>query len=181
MITRHKKSTSSQIQPKKVVATYWEGKGKFQEAYEKIRKDFIPASGPADNQVANLVRAVSNLYYDWYNNGWGNIDNSAHGNGIYLLRKHSNSFKPYFKADGKDVRQVLTDIEYLHRMMKNAADEETYADPYREDDEEIAPIIIYEQAYDELQQRGEKLEPQLEKLVDAVIEYASKELYGDNL
>lgn len=181
MITRHKKSTSSQIQPKKVTATYWEGKGKFQEAYEKIRKDFVPTSGPADKKEANLVIAVSNLYYDWYNNGWGNIENPRLGRNIYLLLKNSNSFKPYFKADGKDVRQLLTDIEYLHLMMRGAADEEAYAVRDSEDDDASAPILVYEQAYEDLQDTGKKLEPQLDKLVDAVVEYAYTKLYGVNL
>lgn len=52
---------------------YWNGKGKYQEWYDELWKQ-VPAHGKAEKTHIDLVRCVSKLYYDHYNNGGGNWD-----------------------------------------------------------------------------------------------------------
>lgn len=53
--------------------TYWNNNGKYQELYDKI-KGLVPAMGKADRIHVELLRNVSKLYHDFYNNGLGNLD-----------------------------------------------------------------------------------------------------------
>jgi len=52
--------------------TYWNNKGRYQDAYDKIWKCLIPKSGEASNPHAEAVRCISRIYYDYFNNGFCN-------------------------------------------------------------------------------------------------------------
>ena len=49
--------------------TYWEEKGKYPQLAEAA-ENMIPIKGPCDSAPLELVRVATNLYYDYYNNGW---------------------------------------------------------------------------------------------------------------
>ena len=53
--------------------SYWQSNGKYQELADKLAK-LIPSLGACDNDALELMRVVSNLYYDLYNNGLCNAD-----------------------------------------------------------------------------------------------------------
>lgn len=54
--------------------SYWNNTGRHQKLYNSLHK-LIPASGSVeDNEELELVRVVSNIYYDLYNNGLCNIE-----------------------------------------------------------------------------------------------------------
>jgi hypothetical protein len=55
--------------------TYWNSKGKFQEEYNFIKDKFIPSMGECKLMKAELVRCISRIYYDIYNNGGDNLEN----------------------------------------------------------------------------------------------------------
>jgi len=52
----------------KVQKTYWNSQGKHQTAYDKL-KNLVPDSGPADTHEGEILRAVSKIYYRYYNDG----------------------------------------------------------------------------------------------------------------
>lgn len=56
--------------------TYWNHKGKFQSAYDELVK-LMPASGKSDTVAGEMVRSISRLGYDFYNNGMGNNTSGA--------------------------------------------------------------------------------------------------------
>jgi hypothetical protein len=58
----------------KYLPTYWNNKGKYQKEYEDISRDFIPASGSCDLMAAELIRCLTDIYHDVYNNGAFNLD-----------------------------------------------------------------------------------------------------------
>ena len=64
--------------------TYWNGKGKYQEAYDSLAEN-MPAMGKCDTLAGELVRAASRLGYDFYNNGMGNNTSGA----LNFLDHHS--------------------------------------------------------------------------------------------
>jgi len=50
--------------------TYWNNSGKYQAIYDSIT--LVPAAGKCDTVEGELIRAASKIYYDYYNNGFGN-------------------------------------------------------------------------------------------------------------
>ena len=57
--------------------TYWSGKGRHQEDYDTLFKQLVPAQGKCETTRGELIRAISKLYYDLYNNGLCNIDTTT--------------------------------------------------------------------------------------------------------
>ena len=57
--------------------TYWNNKGKFQAEYDRMTEELMPAMGACDIVAGELIRAVSRLGYDLYNNGMGNNTSGA--------------------------------------------------------------------------------------------------------
>lgn len=53
---------------------YWEHKGKHQDLYNALFAKLVPQEGPAETPDGELLRAVSELYYDAYNNGGCNFE-----------------------------------------------------------------------------------------------------------
>lgn len=56
--------------------TYWNKQGQYQAQYDELVK-LMPPSGPADTLAGELIRSVSRLGYDFYNNGMGNNTSGA--------------------------------------------------------------------------------------------------------
>lgn len=54
------------------MSTYWDGTGKYQEQMEELTSKLMPAAGKCDTVAGELLRAANRLYYESYNNGWGN-------------------------------------------------------------------------------------------------------------
>lgn len=52
--------------------TYWNNNGRFQKEYDHAFETLVPTSGLCDTLEGELIRAVSRIYYDYYNNGFGN-------------------------------------------------------------------------------------------------------------
>lgn len=57
--------------------TYWNHKGKFQAEYDRMVDELMPAMGACDTVAGELIRSVSRLGYDFYNNGMGNNTSGA--------------------------------------------------------------------------------------------------------
>jgi hypothetical protein len=61
---------------------YWNNKGKYQEQYDNAKFHLLPAYGKAPTIEGEILRAASNLYYDYFNNGFCN---NCSGEVNYLL------------------------------------------------------------------------------------------------
>ena len=49
--------------------TYWSEQGIYQEEYNKLYEKLVPSSGSAKTLNGELIRAISRLSYDYFNNG----------------------------------------------------------------------------------------------------------------
>jgi hypothetical protein len=49
--------------------SYWDGNGKYQKEYDRLWKELVPASGEAETEEGELIRAVGRLFYEYCNNG----------------------------------------------------------------------------------------------------------------
>ena len=64
--------------------TYWNNAGKHQADYARLCDELIPAVGAADTVAGEILRSVTRLAYDLYNNGMGN---NTSGAANFLLHK----------------------------------------------------------------------------------------------
>ena len=48
---------------------YWMGNGKYQKDYDELWERLVPARGNAATKAGEVLRAVSRIYYRWYNDG----------------------------------------------------------------------------------------------------------------
>lgn len=52
--------------------TYWNNEGGYQKEYDELYKKLVPDKGEANTVHGEMLRGVSRLYYDYFNNGNGN-------------------------------------------------------------------------------------------------------------
>lgn len=53
----------------KYISTYWNSEGRCQDRLDYYMKNIVPNEGDADTEQGEIIRIVSNLYYDIHNNG----------------------------------------------------------------------------------------------------------------
>lgn len=144
---------------------YWNNEGDYQEWYERIRKQYIPAQGSAKTLAAELVRSASNLYYDYHNNEWGNVKLKE----AKLLLENVNLFSPYYNGTATELKSILRDLVTLQELIAESQNagfsgDESY-DPF-------------EEAQDFIANRAPRLiNPYLDKIVDAIVQYAYTKLF----
>ena len=56
--------------------TYWNKQGKFQAEFDRL-VELMPIMGSCDTVAGEMIRSVSRLGYDLYNNGMGNNTSGA--------------------------------------------------------------------------------------------------------
>lgn len=56
---------------------YWNGEGQYQDLYNKYWNELVPATGEADTDAGNALRAIARINHDVFNNGAGNIVNES--------------------------------------------------------------------------------------------------------
>lgn len=75
------------IQNMNSTPNFWDKSHPLSEHYQKLVSDLLPDYGYAETLQGELIRAVSRIGYDWYNNGWG--CNNWSGAVIFLQEKFS--------------------------------------------------------------------------------------------
>ncbi len=63
----------TQIKFTKVGKNYWESTGAYQEEYDRLWDELVPSRGSAQTINGELIRTISRLTHDFYNNGNGNV------------------------------------------------------------------------------------------------------------
>lgn len=87
--------------------SYWNGNGKFQKEYDEFFEKLVPPEGEAKTMKGELLRSVSSIYYDCYNNGFCNIGNLK--SKINYLLTNLKFIKQYVK-DEYGVRNYLYEL-----------------------------------------------------------------------
>jgi hypothetical protein len=76
----------------------------------------VPVSGAAPTVEGELLRAASRLYYDWYNNGFGNNTSGAanfiknYGD-YYTVARAIQTIEPYLRGNNSDADSQSKSIE----------------------------------------------------------------------
>lgn len=102
--------------------TYWSGNGPLQEDHNRLIK-LMPAQGPADTVAGEMIRAVSRLGYDFYNNGMGNNTSGALN---YLSANDCISYHVFMAIEGYTRGRCYTgnyDGDVLHYSIERMINE----------------------------------------------------------
>ena len=59
--------------------SYWDDNGAYQKEYDSLYEELVPPSGEAKCINGKMLRAISRLYYDFCNNGNGNVFEESWG------------------------------------------------------------------------------------------------------
>ena len=69
---------------------YWNNTGKYQKLYDDLW-DLVPSDGPTGYVELEVLRAISKIAYDFYNNGFGNDWSEPYSYLIKWFRKNKIS------------------------------------------------------------------------------------------
>jgi len=72
----NKRSYRNLVAEESYEPTYLNGEGKYQKEYDMINDNLVPSQGFTDNIYVNAVIALSKIYYDYFNNGYANLQNA---------------------------------------------------------------------------------------------------------
>lgn len=105
--------------------TYWNHNGTHQALANEIKK-LVPQSGPAGTPSAELFRHATNMYYDIYNNGGGNL--------VWSRRDAVDAMAELKRVTGFELsKDGLRAVEMI-RAALDEADEITDSGEYDNDD-----------------------------------------------
>ncbi len=102
---------------------YWDNNGKYQEQYDAAWKQLIPAQGEAKDGWPELLRAISRIGYDYYNNGfcnlwqgWEDVDDYGEDCMVYQMDSYYESLVDYLGANlpfhlFQDLKRFLYDAK----------------------------------------------------------------------
>jgi hypothetical protein len=99
----------TEYQPK-----YWNCLGKYQKELERLQAELIPESGKAKTMHGELLRCVSKIYYDVFNNGWGNRE--AFNYHLLFMLNFETELKAHGLSD-EDFKNVNVSLKYPSRKM----------------------------------------------------------------
>lgn len=130
--------------------TYWNDKGKYQKEMVELRDKLFPALGENETYHGEVLRCISNIYHDVYNNGGGNFSILLwQRNKIVKFLKENNLYVPDFLYGS-----YQCDCAFYR-------DENNYDDDYCEC---ITDVELTQQIIDEL-----------EEIANIVIEFCLRE------
>lgn len=90
--------------------SYWSGQGRYEELYKKLFDKLVTESGRCKTTHGELLRAISKIYYDLYNNGGCNLD--VHINHLHTLFQWKDEILHKVTNKGQVVK-LIGDM-YLH-------------------------------------------------------------------
>jgi hypothetical protein len=128
--------------------TYWNGKGRHQRLYDRLYPKLVPDADEAGSDSGELLRTMSNVYYDIYNNGGCNL--------LDAKRADLENFESLVRMWG--ITGHLKTFEMIRGFAANDTDES-----HCESCE--CPTVDNDQRHFTLDQLREPLE----RLVDAVV------------
>ena len=139
--------------------TYWNHLGKYQEWYDELWKQ-VPMNGKADKSHIDLLRCMSKLYYDHYNNGGCNWD--VLGDHFSLIKYWYDQLCETSELNGAGMyHALLKQIQDTMSDVETTGDNVGWADDYGSDELQL-----------QVDSKLRTLDDKWEKLADIIIRYA---------
>lgn len=96
--------------------SYWQETGVYQKEYDELYKDLVPARGCAETIAGEMVRGVSRLYYDYFNNGNCNVADVQYDDDDCI---ESAKVDAYYQKFFNLLRKVYTEIHGIKEEEEN--------------------------------------------------------------
>lgn len=107
---------------------YWDNNGKYQEQYNKAWEKLIPFQGEAEDGWPELLRSISRIGYDYYNNGFCNLWRTW-DDGETTMDSYYESLVEYLEDNlPKDLYKDLKSFLYDARGYGNWSDQASVLD-----------------------------------------------------
>ena len=100
--------------------SYWQGTGVYQKEYDDLYERLVPKRGCADTIAGEMVRGVSRLYYDYFNNGNCNVVDVKYDDDDCIV---SARVDDYYQKFFVILKQIYTRIHFNRdeeEIMENA-------------------------------------------------------------
>jgi len=129
--------------------SYWDKTGKYQREYNEIAER-MPSMGSSDSLQVNIIIAMSKIYFDYYNNGFGN----NWGYALLFLMKYADLPRKYSDRLGDYAagNMALVSLEsFLNEFADYCIEFAMNIDP-----DTPSPVGVYEISYnyDDPEQHG---------------------------
>lgn len=116
--------------PKKYEPKYWNHQGRLQKRYDELYAILVPDSGDAPTTIGQMLRYMSKIYYDIYNNGGCNLDMDYFKDGGAFLNLH---YRTCFKEIARELK--IKDFSSKLEMFPTN-------DTCDKDNDEIVDVIV---------------------------------------
>jgi len=148
-------------------AEYWNETSPYYAEYQEFWDELVPESGEADTLQGELLRMISRISYDYYNNGFGN-DRSEEAK---FLDEHSNLFKPYMKDPNiwDTFYNMYEEIGFGDTTEFYRKVEDEYGGDY-DDDEDFDPYSM-DSIDDFIKRNHWNVEKHLDEIMDGIVKY----------
>lgn len=126
--------------------------GKYSKIYKSLYNEFVPNTGPSKYVIGELIRCVSRLIHEYYNNGNGNACEIEYGEECYDVEYWDDDSEEYYTdQDCEEVEIDRYPSEFYESFLQfveqhGPKDIIKYTDKIRE-------IICEESTYDENQSK----------------------------
>lgn len=103
---------------------YWNKQGKYQKEYDRLFKMLVPKEGKAETEDGEILRVLSNVYYDVFNNGGCNLGSSG---SKYVDLRNLQDYLDKLNYKWKDEVYIMSTLECLHTdVINNTGKKELY-------------------------------------------------------
>ena len=131
--------------------SYWDCEGKYQGLYDLAWQQLIPIEGEAEDGWPELLRAISRIGYDYYNNGFGNL------------------WREWEEYDGVECYTEYKMDSYYEELVEYIEDNLTNDDLYKE----LRSFMLDAQGYGNWSDHAD--------IIDRIIDYIMEGIIEDDL
>lgn len=148
-------------------AKYWDESSPYMAEYQEFWEELVPREGEADTLQGELLRMISRISYDYYNNGFGN-DRSEEAQ---FLNQHANLFKPQMRDPNiwDTFYSLYEDIAFGNDTEFYKKVEDEYGSDY--DDEDDFDPYSMDSIEDYIKRNHWDVEKHLDEIMDGVVKY----------
>lgn len=105
--------------------SFWGNNHPLAEKHEVLHHELVPSSGPAPTEHGNLLRCMTNVYYDVYNNGFCNI--KVYEDQLAVIQSAIPDLKAYMKmpqfwARNRQVARLAQNVGAMNRKQDEGED-----------------------------------------------------------
>lgn len=90
---------------------FWDQEHPLSTKYNTLFEELVPVMGKSDTLQGELIRAVSKINYDWFNNGWG--CNNWSGAVVFLQDNINFLTQNRGEVESKEFIDALRNVKYF--------------------------------------------------------------------